>query len=443
MTGSLQSQNYPNSPYPTNTNCEWTIQCPEGSTVDISFSESFRVAGSMPTCPRSQLTISGCNTGYGPYCHVTAPSPFTTTCDNVKVSFVAGSTVGTTRTGFQLNYSCKRTTTQPPPTTIVATLPTTTPPPTATPPTTTTPPPSTTPPPMTTTAAPLQLPQCGGGFQTLTAMSGSLQTQNYPNSAYPTNTNCEWNIQCPEGSTVDISFSESFRVAGSMPTCPRSQLTISGCNTGYGPYCHVTAPSPFTTTCDNVKVSFVAGSTVGTTRTGFQLNYSCKRTTTQPPPTTIVTTLPTTTPTPTTTPPPSTTPPPMTTTAAPLQLPQCGGGFQTLTAMSGSLQTQNYPNSAYPTNTNCEWNIQCPDNSVIDISFASSFRLAGRMPECPRSQLTLSGCNNNYGPYCHLTPPSPFTTTCNMVKVNFKAGSTVGGTRTGFQLNYVCKAAGT
>ena len=111
--------------------------------------------------------------------------------------------------------------------------------------------------------------------------------------------------------------------------------------------------------------------------------------------------------------------------------------------MSGSTQTQNYANAAYPTNTNCEWNIQFPDNSVIDISFASSFRLAGKMPECPRSQLTISGCNNNYGPYCHLTSPSPFTTTCSKVKVNFVAGSRMGNSRTGFQISYVCIAAGT
>ena len=200
--------------------------------INIQFEDSFRVAGRMPQCTKDKLRISGCGgMNYGPYCHLTPPEAFLSTCNAVHVSFQAGLERGPSRTGFKLSYVC----TNP----IVPTL----------------------------------SPQCGGGEILLTATSGSIQTLNWPDQPYSINTECSWNISCPLG--VEIDFETSFRVAGKMPGCSKDQLNISGCGTNYGPYCNLTPPKPISTPCNNVNVSFLSGNGRGISRTGFKLNYRC------------------------------------------------------------------------------------------------------------------------------------------------------------------------
>ena len=252
---------------------------------------------------------------------------------------------------------------------------------------------------------------CGGGPQTLTDSSGSIQTPGWSQVAYPINTICNWKIECPSTQQVQITFEESFIVAGRMPDCSKDKLTFSGCNDNYGPYCHTTAPEPFTVQCNGVDVLFDAGNGRSDTRTGFKFNYECVVTPTTIAPTTI----------------------------APVTLsPNCGGGPQTLTDSSGSIQTLDWNQVAYPINTICNWKIECPSTQRVQITFEESFIVAGRMPGCPKDQLTFSGCNENYGPYCHTTAPEPFTLKCNEVDVFFNAGDGRSDTRTGFKFNYEC-----
>ena len=282
--------------------------------------------------------------------------------------------------------------------------------------------------PTTITTTPTST-NCGGGPQTLTDSSGSIQTLGWSQVAYPINTICNWKIECPSSQQrVQITFEESFIVAGRMPDCPKDKLTFSGCNENYGPYCHTTAPEPFTLQCNEVDVLFNAGDGRSDTRTGFKFNYKCVTPTTIAPTTIATTAAPTTIAT-TATP---------TTIADPTLSPNCGGGPQTLTESFGSIQTLDWSQVAYPINTICNWKIECPSTQRVQITFEESFIVAGRMPDCPKDQLTFSGCNENYGPYCHTTAPEPFTVQCNEVDVLFNAGDGRSNTRTGFKFNYEC-----
>jgi CxxC motif-containing protein len=306
------------------------------------------------------------------------------------------------------------------------------------------------------------LPQnCGGGPSTLTSTTGSIQTVGWPNTAYPRNVECTWNIACPAGSKIEIEFENVFRIAGAMPSCPRDSVTITECNGArtHGPFCHLTRPGRFETACSDAKVTFDSNGVRGDTRYGFKMNYVCKsQPTTAPPPTTRPTTVrPTTarptTPRPTTprptTPRPTTLPP---TTQPPTTIPtvpsvptlsqNCGGGPSTLTSTTGSIQTVGWPNTAYPRNVECTWNIACPAGSKIEIEFENVFRIAGAMPSCPRDSVTITECNGarTHGPFCHLTRPGRFETACSDAKVTFDSNGVRGDTRYGFKMNYVCKS---
>ena len=375
-TGFFNSPNWPLT-YSVNFVCEWNIALSNtNAIIEISFDDDFGLGGRMPDCPKDKLILyDGGSTQselLGEFCHLTRPDPIKTSSNRLTIVFMASSSHGSTRHGFRAHY---KSVTLPPPTIA--------------------------PTPSTTAAPNLQLPQCGRGLRRLTSTSGSLQTQNWPNSPYATNIMCDWDIECPVGTTISIRFEDIFRVAGRMPDCNKDQLRISGCDgMNYGPYCQLTVPEPFSTTCNTVHVTFQAGSDRGATRTGFKLNYVC------------------------------------TVPVVPTLSPQCGGGKKSLTASSGSIQTLNWPVNPYPINTECIWHINCP--SGVEIDFESDFRVAGRMPGCSKDQLEISGCGNNFGPFCHTTRPDRIGSTCSKVKVLFRSGIGRGTTRIGFKLNYRC-----
>ena len=378
-SGTFNTPNWP-STYPLNFECEWNIILNDAnSIIEISFDDDFGIAGRQPDCTRDTLILydGGNNDGgnkFGPFCHLTRPEPIRSTSNRLGVSFVAGPSHGPTRHGFRAQY---RSISVAPPTTVAP----------------------------ITTMPNMQRTECGGGPLKFTSLSGSLNTFNWPNSPYAINTQCEWDIECPTGAKVGIQFENNFRVAGRMPDCTRDQVKISDCgDETYGPFCHVTPPEDFTSTCNSVHVTFNAGSDRGETRTGFKLNYICEFTTVIPSPTVS---------------------------------PQCGGGDKSLTASSGSIQTLNWPDTPYPIDTECSWDINCP--SGVEINFEDDFKIAGRMPDCAKDQLRISGCGTDYGPFCHTTRPSGMEMDCSKINVSFLAGSERGSTRIGFKLNYRCK----
>ena len=284
--GSIQTLNWPNKSYPINVNCSWSIECPAGNTIRITFDPIFRIAGRMPACSKDQVEILSCGgVLHGPFCHLTAPRPFLITSNKAQVMFHAGSKRGVSRIGFQLNYECIIGALANP---TICQITTPTAPPT-TPPTTSTAPPS------TTSTTPTTLPICpstqlqaegqshsqemicGGGNKFLSRSNGSIQTLNWPYIAYPLNINCRWTINCLPSQRIFISFEKRFRVAGDMPACEKDQLYILDQNgrKTLGPFCHLTAPPPLTTFCSRVDVVFHTGSSRGKSRTGFKLNYQC------------------------------------------------------------------------------------------------------------------------------------------------------------------------
>ena len=395
-SGYIETVGWPNSAYPPVADCSWDIVCPAGKRVAVIFEESFRVSGQMPSCTKDTLEILDCDGSiqYGPYCHLSAPRPIRSSCNKIQVVFKATNTRGDTRTGFRMNYGCVDSEG---PTSITSTIP----PPDALP------------------------EECGGGSGTLTAPSGSLQTVGWPNTAYPLSTTCSWNIVCPAGSQVEVSFESTFRIAGKMPDCPKDQLTIFDCegNVVHGPFCHLSRPPTFNSTCNKINVVFASHKDRGSTRYGFRLNYRC----TLPPPTSA----------------PTATIATMSGAAgAPLPTvsPLCGGGHQIRKGTRGVIQTLDWGKKPYPTNTDCLWRVECPASLKVRLVFHSDFRVAGAMPECSKDQLNIYACTRmeHYGPFCHLTAPQPITTDCNSVDISFRAGDSRGSTRTGFRITYSC-----
>ena len=369
MTSSSGTFNTPNWPltYPLNFKCEWNIILNNtNNIIEISFKDNFGLGGQMPDCNKDQLILfdggSINSQALGVFCNLRRPDPITTSSNKLTILFVSRSYHSNTMHGFSAQYR------------------------------------SLSPPNE-------QQAECGGGPLELKSPNGSLQTLNWPNSPYAINTNCEWDIECPTGAKIDIRFEDNFRVAGRMPNCTRDYLRISGCGeTIHGPYCHVTPPEAFMSTCNAVHITFKTGSERGNSRTGFKLNYICKLTT-EIPNSTVT--------------------------------PQCGGGNRSLTASRGSIQTLNWPDNPYPINMECSWDINCL--SGVEISFENNFKVAGRMPNCTKDQLRISGCDTNYGPFCQILPPSRMNMNCSKINVSFVAGSERGSTRIGFKLNYRCK----
>ena len=278
--GSIQTVGWPSTAYPLNVECTWDIVCPAGSKIEIEFEDPFRIAGSMPSCTKDSVVVSDCNGAitHGPFCHLTRPQQFETTCNAAKVTFDSNGSRGGTRYGFKMNYICKSSpTTARPITARPTTARPTTPRPTTARPTTSRP---TTPRPTVppTTPTPTLSPQCGGGPEVRRDSQGFVETLGWSAGlAYPINTICRWKIECPSSQRVRFEFSDSFRVAGQMPSCTKDQVRIFDCNGGltYGPYCNLVAPGAGTSTCNAVEVEFTAGSDRGSTRSGFRLNYEC------------------------------------------------------------------------------------------------------------------------------------------------------------------------
>ena len=117
----------------------------------------------------------------GPYCGDTnIPPTYTSTGNQATVKFM--SDPGATKSGFDISYTCKGG-------------PGTTVPPTPTPGTT-------------------QGPNCG--YVHLTDPSGMITSPYWPND-YPSNTVCNWGIECGLGQYVELTF-DAFDLE-THPTC--------------------------------------------------------------------------------------------------------------------------------------------------------------------------------------------------------------------------------
>jgi hypothetical protein len=252
---------------------------------------------------------------------------------------------------------------------------------------------------------------CGGGPSVLTASSGSIQTVGWPSTPYPLNIECTWNIECPADNVIEIDFEDPFRIAGRMPNCTRDSIKFSNKDgvIERGPFCHLTRPEPYKTISNSVQVTFDSNGIRGLTRYGFKMNYACKST--------------------------------ADVVEKPTVSPLCGGGPAVRTDKQGHVNTLWWSaGEAYQLNITCEWRIECPGFMRVHLEFNSRFRVAGQMPACLKDQLNIYDCNRTvtYGPFCHLTAPTPRLSMCNAVDVVFDAGDERGVSRSGFRLKYKC-----
>lgn len=289
-----------------------------------------------------------------------------------------------------------------------------------------------------------------GCAEILQGPSGKISSGNWPET-YPTNVDLQWVIQCESHQAVDLTFSNGFGIAGSLPSCPSDWLMVfdgdSTSSTLMGKFCHYAVPQVSRSSSNMILIYFYAGPVHNSARKGFEVSYTCVDVA----PRATTTAASTTTAAPTTTVAPTvktetssgdllvslpqvTVPPPL-----PPQPAECG---QTLfTESSGTIESPNYPQT-YPFNIQCEYFIQLPDeNSIVEISFDNGFRIAGTYPDCPKDWVKVYDGHTDdghlHGTFCHIkTPPSVIRTSGSKAKIVLYAGPVHNPSRNGFSATY-------
>ena len=201
-----------------------------------------------------------------------------------------------------------------------------------------------------------------------------------------------------------------------------------------GKFCHYAIPQVSRSSSSSVLIYFYAGPSHNSARKGFEVSYTCvdvaPRVTTTAAPVVRPAIIPSEQPLESK---PEATPPP----TLPPQPAQCG---QTLfTGSSGTIESPNYPQT-YPTNLQCEYFIQLPDESSrVEISF-SGFRIAGSYPDCAKDWVKVYDGHMNdghlHGTFCHTSLPSTITTSGSTAKIVLYAGPAHNPSRNGFSATY-------
>ena len=243
-SGKISSGNWPET-YPINVDLQWVVQCESHQAVELTFSQGFGIAGSLPSCPRDWIKIFDGNSTsaelLGKFCHYAIPQVPKSSSNSLLVHFYAGPSHNSARKGFEISYTCVNIEFPKPPLVL-----------------------------------PSQSPLCG---QTVfKGSSGTIESPNWPQT-YPTNLQCEYFIQLPdESSRVEISFDDRFGIAGTYPACSMDWVKIyDGHVTNdaslYGTYCHWQTPPVITTSGSSAKVVLFAGPRHSPSRRGFSANY--------------------------------------------------------------------------------------------------------------------------------------------------------------------------
>ena len=282
-----------------------------------------------------------------------------------------------------------------------------------------------------------------GCAEILQGASGKISSGNWPET-YPVNVDLQWVIQCESHQAVDLTFSNGFGIAGSLPSCEKDWLMVfdgdSMSSEVMGKFCHFAIPQVLRSSSNNVLIYFFAGPNHSPSRKGFEVSYTCMdvalpATTSTAAATTAAPTVKQELPTIEVTSKPEATLPP--TTTLPPQPTQCG---QTLfTGNSGTIESPNWPYT-YPTNIHCEYFIQLPDEgSRVEISF-SGFRIAGQYPDCDKDWVKVYDGHTNdghvHGTYCHTSLPATITTSGSKAKIVLYAGPSHNPSRNGFSASY-------
>ena len=274
-----------------------------------------------------------------------------------------------------------------------------------------------------------------GCAEILQGPSGKISSGNWPQT-YPINVDLQWVIQCESHQAVDLTFSKGFGIAGSLPSCTKDWLKVfDGDSTSselMGKFCHYAIPQVSRSSSSSVLIYFYAGPDHNSARKGFEVSYTCVDVAPRATTTAAPTMKPETPSVPYVSTPEATLP-----STLPPQPTQCG---QTLfTESSGTIESPNWPQT-YPTNLQCEYFIQLPDESSrIEISF-SGFRIAGSYPDCSKDWVKIYDGHMNdahlYGTYCHTSLPARTTTSGSKAKIVLFAGPNHNPSRNGFSATY-------
>nr|KAG5692366.1 hypothetical protein BaRGS_007979 [Batillaria attramentaria] len=189
----------------------------------------------------------------------------------------------------------------------------------------------------------------------------TITSPNFPNN-YPSNTECEWDINVEMGYIVKLQFNSTvFSLQGG--DCSRDYVEIrdvlaNGTRVLRGKWCSTTAPPLITSTTHRIIVKFHSdGSTSGM---GFAANWTT----------------------------------------------DCGGLF---TDTSGVIMSPGYPNN-YRHNLRCNYTIVSDPEHYVMLSFDNNYRLEGGN-NCPFDYIRVFGGNSSsaaqLGRFCGRTVPQP------------------------------------
>ncbi|EDV28197.1 uncharacterized protein TRIADDRAFT_53561 [Trichoplax adhaerens] len=230
---------------------------------------------------------------------------------------------------------------------------------------------------------------CGG---TLTTSSGAITTPNYP-GGYPLNVRCTWGITVQPGRAVRLQFNNfNFpQTSGGCTANHHVRVYLGGSTTDspYVDYCGGNLP-PVTTSSGN-RMIVVFDSTLGSTdnRGGFSASYTSNGA-------------------------------------------GCGG---VVTGALGIIRSPNYP-SNYPNNLDCVWNVNEP-NGTVSLIF-TTFRLEANSGACVTDIVQVfdgpSTSSPSLGTFCSSNIPKTLISTGSQLTLRFKTDS--AGNNTGFQVYY-------
>lgn len=222
--GVIESPNFPND-YPSNMNCNWIIDVPEGNKINLTFSHfDLENIGSESSenCVDDYLVIKeGENdqpyTEIGKYCgSPEIPMKIASSQNQVFINFISDSYVE--RSGFRVEWTMNG---------------------------------------------------CGGH---LTRPEGIISSPNYP-SSYPTGLVCEWLIEVDYGHSVEIYFSEISMEK--VNTCSNDKIVLYSGEDETGPklaeYCHSNEPIHITSSKNRLFIKFISDMTI--TGRGFYATY--------------------------------------------------------------------------------------------------------------------------------------------------------------------------
>ncbi|XP_032222850.1 uncharacterized protein LOC116604499 [Nematostella vectensis] len=392
-SGILTSPDYP-AQYPLNKECSWSITVPRGQRVELRF--QFFDLEADPSCRYDYLEIRDGQDARAALvqriCGSALPATIKSSTESLHLSFYSDDSEK--RRGFYATWKAVDGPDKPPQ-------------------------PPTLPPTILTTST-QQIEGCG---DTLTALSGVLQSPGYPRQ-YPVNTMCKWLIFVPTGYSVRLQL--TVLDLEPDPTCRFDYLLVldgpSVSSPELGRFCGKLADTGNVESSSNA-MSVIFNSDLSDTRIGFRAYYLAGRTnpkTANPITTRGGTHSPSSTPT---------------TTGAPTTA-GCGGSF---IKPSGDIYSPGYP-IRYPNNQDCEWVISVPNGRTIAIGF-NEFNLEAS-EDCTGDYVELRDGDSKsaalIGRYCGTNAPMMLMGSSDKLWLRFHSNDQVTGS--GFEATWTNEA---